>query len=490
MILKNNTSSQLLGGGCVNLGNLVRINNSTSVSNTILDYFLLPTTISDELLNINLFYSNESFKIEIVNGAINISGKNDKELLLGIANLISLSANNLIPNQVIKDIPKTQYREFMIDIARNLISLNEIKKIIDEMFFNRINYLHLHFSDDQNYAIESKVHPELNTKAYLKQTEIEELIRYAKERGIEIIPEFDMPGHLNHLLETKPELRCNPNQGNSLCFAKDHTYLFELIDEICSVFPCKYFHIGGDELGVKNQCNCPDCQLMMRAKHYQHPIELAADFINTVALYLQSKGKTVITWNDALRYGRINEDVIIQKWFNYPKDRTCLEEYINGRKVIIASTTDTYFDYPYSLIPLRKIYNYHPEINGHIISNPFGQSAHLWTEVYKTNEEIERAIFPRLQAFGENAWLNPKRLNYAEFFERIKIELENLKSRGITYTELSEIDRFNFNEIVKFLNQKMKNENYTDFSTITLLKMMSEFWFDRRYKEILTRKKN
>ena len=480
MILKNNNKPIFTNDGNTTLFCKVTLDNKTNVSNEFINKLLPSMPLRDNLL-IRISYSNEPFNLSVNNGIANITGNNDKEILIGLVNLLSLREQDIIvPNQIISDIPKTSYREFMLDIARNFVPKAEIKKIIDEMYRNRINYLHLHFSDDENYAIESKIHPELNTKEYLKQEDIKEIINFAKARGIEVIPEFDMPGHLNHLLEIKNDLRCNKEQGNSLCFSKNHDYLYELIDEICSLFPCEYYHLGGDELGIKNQCKCPECQELIRQKHFTNPKELAADFINKVAAYIQNKGKKVIVWNDALKYGRINEDVIIQKWFNYPFDKTCLDEYHKGRKVIITSASDTYFDYPYSFTPLRKTYNYIPEINNELVLKPCGVPSNFWTEVLSERKEIERNIFPRVQAFGESAWLESNKLDYKDFLTRLEQELINLQRRNISFTELEDIDKFRLKEALDYLNKKMKFKNYTDFSSVALLKLMSEYYFNRR----------
>jgi len=489
MIIKNNYNPIITYDGVTILYGRVIIDNKTTISNEFLNSLFVNSPNLDEI-KISLFYTEEPFNLKINNDHIFITGKNDKEILLGIINLLSLKQTSMIiPNQIIQDRPKTNHREFMLDIARNIVSLKEIKKIIDEMFHNRINYLHLHFSDDENYAIESKIHPELNTKAYLTQAEIKELIDYAQKRGIEIIPEFDMPGHLNHLLEVKSNLRCNPKSGNSLCFAKNHDYLYELIDEICDLFPGEYYHLGGDELGIKNQCNCSECQKLISENHLKSPKELAANFINELACYIQNKGKKVIVWNDALRYGKINEDIIIQKWFNYPFDKTCLEEYKKGRKVIISSATDTYLGVPFSLTPLKKIYHYVPEINDNIVVKPFGVSSHLWTELISENDEIERAIFPSLQAFGENAWLNYDKLDYKDFLFRVREELEELQKTGINYSSLDLVDRFSLKEIIEFLNKKLRFKNYTDFSTIALIKMISEYHFNRKSNKLVKKYK-
>ena len=489
MILRNNKEPIITYDGNTSLFGKILLDNKTAISNNFIEE-LFDNISYQKRQNLSIFYTNEPFKLTIKNGSIIITGKDDKDILLGLVNLLSLKEKyKIIPNQIIYDEPKTNHREFMLDIARNFVSSEEIKKIINEMFHNRINYLHLHFSDDQNYAIESKIHPELNTKEYLSQEEIKKLINYAHERGIEIIPEFDMPGHLNHFLEINKNLRCNPKQGNSICFAKRHDYIFELIDEICGLFPCKYYHLGGDELGIKNQCNCPDCRKMMIENNFKHPKDLAASFINKVALYLQNKGKIVIVWNDALKYGKINEDVIIQKWFNYPFDKTCLQEYMKGRKIIISSATDTYFDIPYSFTPLRKIYNYTPEINNNLITNPFGVSSHYWTELVSNEKEMETEIFPCIQAFGENAWLHHNRLDYKDFLFRLEKELEFLKERNICFLPFKEIDRFSIKETIHFLEKKLKFKNYTDFSTIALIKMISEYYFDRKSNDKIKKKK-
>ena len=484
MILKGNNSTRIIGDGYTSLSNLKIGNNNTNANFTDVNG-LFKKGVSEDVSLIDINYNDGVGRIELNNNRIFLSGKNDKTLYELYANLLSLREKSEVhQNLVIEDYPKTLHREFMLDIARNYVSLNEIKKIVDEMFRNRINYLHLHISDDQNYAIESKIHPELNTKEYLTMEEIKELINYCNNKGIEIIPEFDMPGHLNHLLEVNPQLRCNKEKGNSLCFGKNHDYIYEIIDELCLLFPSRYFHIGADELGIKNQYVCPDCKELMRKNGYSSPKELAADFINQIAEYVQSKGKIAIAWNDALRYGHINDDVIIQKWFNYANDKTCLEEVNKGRKIIVSSATDQYLNDIFSFTPLRKTYKYIPEVNGKIIEDPYGVSSHFWTEIISEEDELERMLFPRLQAFGENAWLEYDNLDYKDFLIRMKLELELLKERNISFTNLEDIDKFRLKEIYDFLNKKLAFKNYTDFKTIDLLKMISEYYFDRNYKEV------
>ena len=193
-------------------------------------------------------------------------------------------------------------------------------------------------------------------------------------------------------------------------------------------------------------------------------------------------------WNDALTYGRLNEDIIIQKWFNYPFDTTCLKEYQKGRKVIISSATDTYADIPYSLTPLKKTYCYIPEIRDEIVTSPYGVSLHLWSEVISNNTNLEKMIFPRIEAFGENAWLENDKLDYRDFLIRLRKELSHLNSRGIIYTNLDSIDSFSFKELSQFLNNKITFKNYTSFSVLALLKMCSEYRFERNSNKKVRKK--
>lgn len=418
--------------------------------------------------------------MHISSDEINIYGKTHEDNMILLTNLLSMQEKQDIhSNQIISDIPKTIHREFMLDIARHFFPCNEIKKIIDELYRNRINYLHLHFSDDDNYAIESKMYPELNTKEYLSYDEIKDLVSYAKKLGIEIIPEFDTPGHLNHLLNIKNHIRCYKRKGNSLCFGKNTDIIFDLIDEICELFPCRYFHIGGDEIDLSHQYKCGICKNQIIQNNFMSHYDLVTNYINNIANYLNSIGRTVIVWNDILKYGEVNEDIIIQKWINGGHNKN-----INNHKVIISSTVDNYFDYPYSLIPLKRTYNYIPEVNNKEVDTYLGLSSHLWTEHIDSIEKLEGHIFPRVQAFGENAWLENSNLDYDYFLERMKKEMHRLQERDVFCEKLDKVDLMELREVLSFIKEKMSRENYGKVNYIDLLKIINGLAVQPKVKKI------
>lgn len=452
MILKVNENIKYKEGSSLFDG-FCRINNN-SLLNIQYIYNALPfKSNGTHTLNINYAPLN-NFQVLIDKKSITINGKDDKDIVLGICYLNStISSNTVVRNQILTDNPKYLHREFSLDVARNYFGVEEIKKIIDELACNRINYLHLHLSDDQNFAIESNLYPLLNTKKQYTKKEIGDLVNYAFERGIETIPEIDIPGHMTHILEAYPHLGCKTSiKSNVMCLKKDNlSFIYSLIDEISELFPGKYFHFGCDELDLKNNKKCNNC--------YRANKKAIEEFINSVALYILNIGKAPIVWNDALQYGRLDEEIIVQKWINYHKNKWCMEEYDKGRKFIIGSTLNTYFDYPYSIIPLYKTYEYIPEIQGKEVKNILGISSHVWCEHIKNEERLEIQIFPRIQAFGETAWAS--KLDYKDFLNRLSKELKSLKKREVYFTDLDEVDKVDYKEIVNFLFAKTNMVMYS-----------------------------
>ncbi len=353
------------------------------------------------------------------------------------------------------DYPRYFHREFMIDCARNFFSVDEIKKIIDEASLLKLNVFHWHLSDNQGWRIESKVFPRLNdigasTGGFYTQEEIKEIVKYAQVRNIEIIPEIDIPGHTGALISAYSFLSCDKREAKvesgyvpndkALCIGQKETYAFiyRLLDELMELFPGQYFHIGGDEAYHKSWEKCPECQTLMKEESLTDTNYLMGYFLNNVGQYLINNGKKPIVWNDATKCPNLDSFFTIQTWFDYPLDKSNIRTFRDGRNYISSSTFATYFDYPYSLVPIKATYGYIPKINNKFLKgkNLLGTSCHLWTEVVSDTQKLEELLFPRLQAFAESAWTNS--LNYDEFIERLIKYIEQLSERGIRFTSLKD----------------------------------------------------
>jgi hexosaminidase len=307
-----------------------------------------------------------------------------------------------LPLCKIEDTPRFGWRGLMIDVCRHFFSLDTIKRLVDLMAYYKLNRLHLHLSDDQGFRFESERFPLLNKVGsfrdstavrrgageeqdniphggYYKKEELRELVRFAKERGIEIVPELDMPGHAVAMIASYPELACFSDAEHPVRVAtsfgikdfskkllcagneKTFTFLFALLDEIMDVFPFDYIHLGGDEAVKDEWKRCTKCQAVMREQGLPDERELQGWFLNQASRYLKAHGKTAIVWNDGLCQ-TLDDDIVCQHWtpfFIESKNRTVRHANAGGR-VIASAFLRVYFDYPYAMTPLRKTYAYEP----------------------------------------------------------------------------------------------------------------------------------
>ncbi len=333
-----------------------------------------------------------------------------------------------------------EYRCFMLDSVRHMQSISEIKKLIDAIDRLGFNYFHWHLTDDQGWRFESERYPLLNTKAAVRpysdfgrtradgpygrvytKAEMRETVEYCASKGIEVVPEFEMPGHTSALLSAYPELSCGgkevkikTHQGifkDVLCIANEKTFetITGIIDEFLEIFPGRYFHIGGDETPHASWKACPDCRELMKRSGVKTYAEYQNLFMNRVIDYLESKGRHCIVWNEAARGENLDKRAIIQYWKEHEPSSI---KFINsGGKAILSPFSYFYLDYDYAITPLNRVYSLNPYLRGLTPEgrkNITGVDSPLWTEYIDSTDEIERRIFPRLiavskVAHGENS---------------------------------------------------------------------------------------
>ena len=345
---------------------------------------------------------------------------------------------------------KYNYRSLHLDCARHFFSVSTIKKVIEGISFGNMNMLHWHLSDDHGWRIESKKFPKLHEYSgqYYTQKEIREIIEYAKERGIDIIPEIDMPGHNLALLSAFPEYSCKgapvtPAKARGvyrtiLCAGKKQTMTFieELLEEIIPLFDSQYFHIGGDEAPKDEWKECPYCNAKMKELGLTSYEDLQGHFTAQVCNVLKKYGKTPICWNDALLASNIPEDVVIQYWtIDYAKEMKAFVE--NGGKWIYSDMFELYLDYPHSMIPLKKVYEFTPHLYKYPISNQdgcIGFEACTWTEHIDNEKDLCEHIFPRVYAMAERA-NGEVHADYEGFKARMREKVKLLEAAGIPYTK-------------------------------------------------------
>jgi hexosaminidase len=254
----------------------------------------------------------------------------------------------------VEDAPKFAYRGFMLDVCRTWIEPDEVKKFIENLSHHKINKLHLHLSDDEGWRIEIKSHPELcevggyrgagspvaarygkwdeRYGGYFTQEQMREIVEYAEVRNIEIIPEIDLPGHSLTLARVYPDVLCNYTPDlkaldgydtrNVLCVAKDSNYtlLEDVFREMSDIFPSKWIHIGGDEVGMSQWNKCPDCKALMEGKNMDGNA-LQAYFMNRVAKIIEKYGKKPCVWNEAIDSGTLTKDAMVYGWENVAECR-------------------------------------------------------------------------------------------------------------------------------------------------------------------------
>ncbi len=345
---------------------------------------------------------------------------------------------------------KYNYRSLHLDCARHFFSVETVKKVIEGISYANLNVLHWHLSDDHAWRIESKKFPKLHESSgqYYTQIQIREIIDYAKGRGIDVIPEIDMPGHNLALLSVFPEYSCKgepvtPAKARGvyktiLCAGKEETYAFveELLDEMIPLFDSQYFHIGGDEAPKDEWKACPYCNAKMKKLWLTNYEDLQGHFTSEVCKILRKHGKTPICWNDALLASNLQEDIVVQYWtVDYAKQMSNFVE--KGGKWIYSDMFELYLDYPHSMIPLKKVYDFFPHLYKYTrqkMDNLIGYEACTWTEHIDNEKDLCEHIFPRVFAMAERA-NGEVHTDYEAFKERVREKVKLLEKAGIPYTK-------------------------------------------------------
>ena len=392
-----------------------------------------------------------------------------------------------VPALTITDQPRFGYRGLLVDVARFFSPKENLLRIIDCMAMLKLNKLHLHLVDDNGWRIEIKKYPLLTEigscrvdrpgktfperrnprqgeptveKGFYTQDEIREIVRYAQERHIEVIPEIEMPAHSNAALAAYPLLSCPvvdkfigvlPGLGGNhadviFCAGNDSvfTFLQDILDEVLELFPSKYIHLGGDEARKTHWEECPLCQTRMKAESLENTEELQGYFMALVARYVQNKGREVIGW-DELTNARIPEGSIILGWQGY--GQAALKAAELGHRFIMTPARILYlirYQGPQWFEPityfgnntLKDVYDYEPvqkDWTPQAASLLMGVQACMWTEFCNSPADVDYLLFPRLSALAEVAWTKPARKNWASYLKAMDHFNEHLAAKGIVY---------------------------------------------------------
>lgn len=390
--------------------------------------------------------AKEGYKLTVTKDGITVEAADESGAVWALTTVTELTAEGeALPIVTIEDAPHYGHRGLSLDCSRHFFTADEVKKVIDQMTRVKLNVLHWHLVDDQGWRIECKTLPLLHetTGTYYTQEEIRSVIEYARVRGMEIIPEIDMPGHTRSMIAAYPHLSCFGEKTELcqfggifekiLCPGKDETFEFieKLLTEVCALFPDDRFHIGGDEAPKTEWKKCPHCKARMEALGLTDYEDLQGYFTKRVVAILKKHGKRAVCWNDVLESKDVDTGNIIQYWT--AQHEAPVPAFVErGGKVIFSNMSALYFDYPHGINSLNKVYHYQPVVMGKSYAdspNMLGYEAALWSEQVETPEHLEELLFPRLYAVSEIAWNEAG--DYADFEHRAEKKIEIAAKQGV-----------------------------------------------------------
>jgi hexosaminidase len=425
----------------------------------------------------------EGYLLHIDKKAIRCIGHDASGVLYGLQTLRQLwhaGTNISVPGYTIDDHPRFAYRGMALDVSRHLFPVSFIKKYIDVLALYKFNTFHWHVTDDQGWRIEIKKYPKLQSVAawrnetlighkkelphrfdgkryggYYTQQQIKELVQYAADRQITIVPEIEMPGHASAALAAYPTLGCTGGPYTTAtfwgvfddvyCAGNDSTFVFlqNVLDEVMALFPSKYIHLGGDECPKTRWKACAKCQRRKQALRLPDEHALQSYFIQRMEQYVNSKGRQIIGWDEILE-GGLAPNATVMSWRGEEGGKAAIAQH---HPVIMTPETNCYFDYYQSLYaeeplaaggftPLQKVYAYEPlagNADNTTTTYLAGVEGQAWSEYYTSEAQAAYMIFPRALALAEVAWTPAKQRNYDNFLNRLRGEAWLLKHEKINY---------------------------------------------------------
>ena len=457
----------------------------------------LENSIFLKLLEENKDLQDEGYRLSVTPKNVIIEANKPVGIFYGIQTLrqllpIKFESTNTVPNAewvipslIIEDFPRFTWRGYMLDEARHFHGTEVVKKMLDLMSLLKLNKFHWHLTDDQGWRIEIKKYPkliEIGSKreetavgglfsknhdgiphsGYYSQEDIKEIVDYANDRFIQIIPEIDLPGHTRAVLASYPNLSCKgyPFRVSThwgihrdvLCVGKEKVFEFvqNVLKEIADLFPANIIHIGGDEVLKTRWKECQDCQSRLKKEGLNHVKELQSYFTNRIISFLNTYRQKVIIWNDALNKN-LKGDPICQYWFR-GKDEV-LEYLRKGGEAIMSDFRYVYLDHSYKFTPLKLAYNYEPipkNLEEKDNKKVLGLEALLWSEYVPNIKRLEWQTFPRLISFAEIGWTPKIKKNFNSFQKRLIIFLKRFDTIGINYANFQEVKRNVFERLFKW----------------------------------------
>ncbi|MBS1669300.1 MAG: family 20 glycosylhydrolase [Bacteroidetes bacterium] len=390
--------------------------------------------------------------------------------------LMLLHPDKPLPCVVIEDRPRFQYRGLMLDVSRNFYPISFVKELLDLMALYKMNTLHWHLTDGPGWRLEIKKYPRLTQLSawrshltwrewwangrkykeegdpmayggYYTQADAKEVVAYAAERGIIVIPEIEMPGHSEEVTTAYPSLSCSglPYKNGELCLGNDSTFTFleDVLTEVMQIFPSTYIHVGGDEAGTESWKHCPKCQDRIRREGLKNESELQSYGVKRIEKFLNAHGRKLLGWDEIME-GGLAPSATVMSWRG---TKGGIEAASMGHDVIMTPGSYCYFDHyqadpatqPEAIggfLPLKTVYSFEPvpqelkaENAGHVI----GAQANLWTEYISSAQQAEYMLFPRLLALAEVTWSAKNHRDWDDFRERLYHQYFLLQSLHVNY---------------------------------------------------------
>lgn len=446
-----------------------------------------------------------AYSLQVNQKGVTITGQDETGVFYGIQTLLQLlpveqvNKSLPLPYIIIKDYPRFAYRGLMLDVGRHFFDVDFVKKYIDYLAYHKMNYFHWHLTEDQGWRIEIKKYPKLTQKGawrngtiighypgpkndytphggFYTQDQIREVVKYAADRYITIIPEIEMPGHASAAIAAYPELSCFPNEPtksyfnpksewagdstgkqvqqswgvyNDVFVPSENTFTFleGVLDEVMALFPSKYIHIGGDECPKDNWKRSAFCQQLMKEKGIKDEHGLQSYFVQRIEKYLNSKGRAIIGWDEILE-GGLAPNATVMSWRG---EEGGIEAANADHQVIMTPNSYVYLDHGQvekedSLIiggylPLGKVYNYEPlpaklpEEKHHFI---MGAQGNVWTEYMANTAKVEYMIFPRASALSEVLWSPKDKKDWNRFQQKLPALAKKYAQWGANYSKAIE----------------------------------------------------
>lgn len=414
-----------------------------------------------------LINNDELYRLVVLEDEIWISGSTPEGVMRAIQTLRQLFVPAFhsgekrdswyLPCVEIKDFPKFDHRGLLLDVCRHFFTKEDVMTNIDLLAYYKMNTLHFHLTEDQGWRIESDKYPLLNTISsqrteldgtiygglYSKE-DLKEIVAYASERHITVIPEIELPGHSQAALAAYPHLSCNGGPievandwgvfKEIYCAGNDSTFIFleDILTEVMEIFPSEYIHIGGDEAPKTRWESCPKCQKRMKDNGLKDEKELQSYFIKRIEDFLSKHDRKLIGWDEILE-GGLSETATVQSWRGIEGG---IEAASTKHNVIMSPTSHCYLDYGLDAIDLEKIYSFNPipesletKYHQYII----GGECNMWTEHVPDRMTLDNRILPRMLAFSEVMWSKDEDRLFEEFFERLQSHYSALDAMGFQY---------------------------------------------------------